>query len=140
MEASTVALRLGVDFGTATTCVATVSNLAEFRPEVIPIAGDRPFVDSLVWVSQPNGKPPIVQSGNALGRSPIAVFDPARTSFWEYWGERVKAQADGVKWYYWRSEAREQSMLLSYFKPELADNPAPRSELFPATVRSTFDP
>jgi hypothetical protein len=121
-----VGLRLGIDFGTATTCVATVRNHTTFAPVVIPLDGSASFADSVVWVHATDK--PLVTSASKYERAPHAVFHQAKLEFKAFWAERVKAQADGVQWARWRDARRERSMLLSYFKPELADKHEPQYE------------
>jgi hypothetical protein len=116
-------LRIGLDFGTATTCVATVPNFAEFRPEVVPLRGTLLFANSSVWITGTKEEPPVVRSESRNSRAPAAVFERAEASFNTYWAERVRAQKDGVRWHRWKEQGREGSMLLTYFKPELADDP-----------------
>ena len=133
-------LRLGLDFGTATTCVATVPDLASFRPEVIPLEGGAPFQNSSVFLDAPNGARPIVSSDSQHGRCPLALFGPAEQRFAAYWKERVQAQADGVAWSSWQHVlGRERAMLLTYFKPELADHPVRRPVLVPQVRYGIYD-
>lgn len=134
-----MALRLGVDFGTATTCVAVIRDLSDLTPDVVPIDG-RSFASSTVWVDSPNGKGALVQSRSVVGRCPLSVFSSAQADFDAYWKQRVAAQADGVKWYRWKQDRREESMLLSYFKPELSDTPQPVEVAMPGQVTSDYDP
>lgn len=133
-------LRLGLDFGTATTCLATVRDASTFRPEVISLDGDEPFVASSVFLDEPNGTPPIVPSASVSGRAPLALFGEAERRFTRYWQDRVSAQADGVNWYHWTaSQNRERALLLTYFKPELADFPVRRPVRVPVVRYGIYD-
>jgi molecular chaperone DnaK (HSP70) len=135
-----VTLRVGLDFGTATTCAATVTDRVGLIPEIIPIQGPAEFCDSLVWVTQPTNGSALVKSDSPHGRCPTAVCEGAQVSFDHYWKERVRAQEQGIKWKRWLETGQEQSMLLSYFKPELEDNPSPQVQSVVTSVHSTFDP
>jgi|GEM_PF-6998506 len=115
-----MSLRLGIDFGTATTCVAVVRD-ASLIPEVVRIEPDFEFSESKVWVSPEATDPEIVESRSPHGRSPRAAFSAADDRFRAYWDQRIHAQDDSVRWSTWNEARRERSMLLSYFKPELAD-------------------
>lgn len=131
-------ITLGIDFGTATTCVATVRDRLAFIPEVVQLAGND-YADSVVWLDCPNGRRSLVPC-TKRSRVPLDVFATARERFGEYWQSRVRAQADGAKWYYWQKGEREQAMLLTYFKPELSDAPKPIRINIPGRVSYEFDP
>jgi molecular chaperone DnaK (HSP70) len=135
-----VTLRLAVDFGTATTCVATIRNLSTLEPELVPIENNDLLSDSVVWSARPEGRTPLVGSKNKYGRVPLQLFEPAKKTFEDYWRERVKAQSDGVAWYNWRKADREQSTLLRYFKPELADEPGPAFTRLPGAIAYRYNP
>lgn len=133
-------LRLGLDFGTATTCLAIVTDLVSFRPEVIPLQGDEPFTSSAVFLDFPSHTPPIVESRSESGRAPLALFGEAESRFNDYWKARVRARADGIVWHDWETkDGRERTMLLSYFKPELADYPVRRPVRVPFVKWGVYD-
>ena len=111
-------LRLGVDFGTATTCVA-VMNESTLQPRIVPVLAGQPFVDSLVWFDVEDGRKAILKSTSIHKRHPLSICQDALLDFNSYWRSRVDAFKDFSTRANWAS--RESAMLLSYFKPELAD-------------------
>src|SRR5256885_9597445 len=111
-------LKLGIDFGTATICAATVRDPVRMIPEFVQVDG-RDLADSAVWFEWASHRPRVVQSGSSHPRHPTAVFHGAATDFAAYWKQRVVAQGEYASWEKWLKTDREGSMLLSYFKPEL---------------------
>lgn len=133
-------IRLGLDFGTATTCLAILRDLADPEPEVIPLQPGELFSDSVVWFDDPLTATPLAKSRGQFGRAPLALFAAARLEFAKYWADRVRAQSDGLEWYYWKKANREKAMLLTFFKPELEDEQEPQFVLMPAGISYGYDP
>ncbi len=137
-----MAVRLAVDFGTATTCMATVPNVAEFRSKVIPIEAEDAIASTAVFLDRPNGSSPLVTSSSPHGRSPLGVFSSAFELFDTFWADRREARGCGVKWSQWMEgqPSREEGLLLTYFKPELADHPVRVPIRVPRITHETWDP
>lgn len=135
-------LKLSIDFGTATTCMATVADLTDFRADVIPVEGTRPIARTAVFLDRPLGQEPLIRSESAIGRSPMGAFEKAYSQFDAYWSQRREARKDGVTWAEWMQGVpnREEALLLTYFKPELADHPVRVPIRVPRNVWGKFDP
>lgn len=135
-------IRLAVDFGTATTCMATVPDVANFQAKVIPIDGDALIARTAVFLDRHTTTPPLVRSTSPFGRSPLATFDDAYSMFDQYWRARRTARTCGVKWAAWEQAipSREEGLLLTYFKPELADHPVRVPIRVPRVRWGRFDP
>ncbi len=133
-------MRIGIDFGTATTCVAVVRDLTTLATELISLDNGSPLVESKVWIDHNDNGRPLVKSQSAHERSPLDLFAGAERCFHSYWLERVEAWQDGLKQSKWKRDGRESALMLSYFKPELADEPAPSVEPVAVGERSVYDP
>lgn len=133
-------LRLAVDFGTATTCMATVRNVADLEPTVIPIEDGAQIARTAVFLDRPAGTQPLVRSASQVGRSPLGAFGDAMTLFDAYWTDRRHARTCGVRWAEWEEGAREEALLLTYFKPELADYPVRVPIRIPRIRWGQYDP
>jgi hypothetical protein len=133
-------LKLGIDFGTATTAAAVVLDDGRFIPELVRLDEESDFVDSLVWVTSPKRQTPLVVSRSINDRSPAALFSSAKAQFAEYWKLRIGAQDRSTDWSAWKEGFRERDMLLSYFKPELSDSPLPQYDRIVDSITTTFDP
>jgi molecular chaperone DnaK (HSP70) len=134
-----MALRLAVDFGTATTCVATVPDLQTFQPKVLPIDGENTVVSTAVFLDRAVRTAPLVQSRSSVGRHPLGVFSAAYDLFDAYWAQRRLARTDGVAWGDWERSNREEAMLLTHFKPELSDNPVRVPLRVPRIIWGSWD-
>ena len=132
-------LKLGIDFGTATTCAAVVTDLSRFHADVVHLAGRDDIVNSLVWFERPNGRRSLVPLKGAR-REPVSLFEAAERDFWNYWARRVQARNKYSDWLAWRNADRETPMLLSYFKPELADVTMPGWVAQPTYTHTWYDP
>lgn len=137
-----MALRLAVDFGTATTCMATVPNVLDFQARVLPIEDVAPIARTAVFLDRPHDTSPLVRSKSTVGRSPLAAFDDAYRQFDHYWSARRDARTCGIKWAAWEHgmPSREEGLLLTYFKPELADHPVRVPIRVPQVRLGRFDP
>lgn len=131
-------LRVGLDFGTATTCVSVIHPATQI-PVVVPVHNATPFVDSQAWFDTEPGRAALVPVQGS-GRAPRTIFEAARRDFEQYWQARVEAQSDGGSWERWEQAGREAWMLLSYFKPELADLPSMVERQVVSGHQSRFDP
>jgi len=68
------------------------------------------------------------------------VFKEAEERFSRYWQDRARAQSQGIDWARWQEvDGRERAMLLTYFKPELADFPARRPVRIPVIQYGIYD-
>jgi hypothetical protein len=129
-------LKVGIDFGTSTTCVA-VLDPRTLQPRVEAILDSGPLLESAVWIAR-SGDEPIVQSSSTHRRHPRAVAALARRRFESYWRERMEAHRDFVTRAHWERADREADLLLTHFKPELADSTA-HNALVSVTPIEWFD-
>ncbi len=113
-------LTLGFDFGTSTTCIA-VFDRRSLTPQVVDLGGDRPYVRSHVWIDRNGHTPSIVESKSVHGRSPKCITAEAVRSYEQFWQQRMHAYSSFQRRAGWERDGREGDLLLSMFKPELAD-------------------
>lgn len=122
--------------------MATVPDLTDFRAQVIPIEEIEQISRTAVFIDRPGTRQPLVRSTSPVGRSPMGTFEQAYAQFNEYWALRREARKDGVKLAEWTQGVpnREEALLLTYFKPELADHPVRVPIRVPKNVWGKFDP
>lgn len=121
--------------------MATVPDVANFQARVIPIEGGSPVSPTSAFIDRPYGSVPLIVSTSPIGRSPLAVFGEAHSRFESFWAERRHARSCGVRWADWEGgvPSREEGLLLTYFKPELADYPVRVPIRVPRIVNSRFN-
>lgn len=116
-----MALRLGIDFGTATSSVAVVSDAGTLATDVLRWSDGSPLLQSRVWSDAPRGRQPIIPRVGPGGRAPLSVSQEADIDFHTYWHQRVESRRTRETWEGWLGGGRESALLLNNFKPELAD-------------------
>ncbi len=113
-------LTIGFDFGTSTTCVA-VFDPRSVTPQVVDLGDEHPYIRSQVWIDRDASTSSIVQSKSVHKRSPKCIASEAVKSYEQFWQQRLHAYSGYQRRADWERDGREGDLLLSMFKPELAD-------------------
>lgn len=130
---------LGIDFGTATTCAAIVTDAVSLRPVLVDQGDAGHLVGSYVWFDHTSRGRNLLPLPDSELRVPQALFEAAQDKFDGFWKERLGVRSELALWDKWIAKGRESAMLLSYFKPELADPRRATSYTFESPGPSSYD-